>query len=69
MRTRDKHERAFRRDDHLSIRLPVEDNERLVRLAEKKRRDTSNLALEFIAEGMRVCEQQLRGSDHYAPSR
>jgi hypothetical protein len=53
--------RAFRRDDFLSIRLPGEAKDRLKELARQKLRDTSNLALEYIAEGLRRDEAELRG--------
>ena len=54
--TRMKRPRAFRRDDALSIRLPGEDKDRLTRMAAQKRRDRSNLALEYICNGLATDE-------------
>lgn len=58
--SRSKRERAFKRDDALSIRLPEDDKNRLRQLARIKRRDTSNLALEFICAGMQGMEAQMK---------
>lgn len=57
---RGRPQRAFRRDEALSIRLPSEDKDRLRRLAESRRRDTSSLALEFINAGVAMLESQAR---------
>jgi predicted transcriptional regulator len=52
--------RAFKRDAYLGIRMPDEDKRRLVELARKKRRDASNLALEFIGDGLVRLERELQ---------
>jgi predicted transcriptional regulator len=52
--------RAFKRDAYIGIRLPDDDKRRLTEAARKKRRDTSNLALEFIVEGVRKVEAELQ---------
>jgi hypothetical protein len=44
--------RAFSRGEYLSIRIPEDDKTRLREQARKAKRDTSNLALEFLTLGM-----------------
>lgn len=51
--------RAFARDEYLGIRMPREDKSRLTQLACRRRRDTSNLALELICAGMDQLERQM----------
>lgn len=55
-----KKPRAFKRDAHLGIRMPDEDKRRLLEICRKKRRDASSFALEFIVEGIRKVEGELR---------
>jgi predicted transcriptional regulator len=57
-----KKPRAFKRDESLSIRLPEGDKDRLRQLARAKRRDTSNLALEFIVNGIVAMEAQVQST-------
>lgn len=57
--SRIKRPRAFIRDDSLSIRIPEGDKHRLKRIARIKRRDTSNLALELICDGLSAIESKL----------
>lgn len=54
-----KKPRAFKRDAYLGIRLPDEDKRRLVEIARKKRRDVSNIGLEFIVDGINRSEKEL----------
>lgn len=58
-----KRPRVFKRDETLSIRLPEHDKVRLQQLARAKRRDTSNLALEFIVDGIVAMERHMKGLD------
>jgi hypothetical protein len=55
-----KKPRAFKRDAYLGIRMPDEDKRRLAEGARKKRRDVSNLALEFIVDGLNRMENETR---------
>lgn len=54
-----KKPRAFKRDAYLGIRLPDDDKRRLTEGARKKRRDVSNLALEFIVDGINRLEREM----------
>lgn len=54
--------RVFRRDAFLGVRLPGQDKERLLRVAERKRRDLSSLALEFLLEGLSRMEGDPAGN-------
>lgn len=47
-----KKPRAFKRDDYLGIRMPNTEKRRLEELARRKFRDTSNLGLEYLIEGI-----------------
>lgn len=51
--------RTFRRDAYLGVRLSEEKKDRLFILAKKKERDASNLALEFISDGLDRVEKEL----------
>lgn len=63
-----KTQRAFRRDAYLGVRMPDDDKRRLVELARRKRRDTSSLALEFLADGIKKTEIELE-QETTAPAR
>ncbi len=56
--------RAFVRDDSLTIRMPEADKNELKQIAREKRRDTSNLALEYICNGVASDRARLKLPPH-----
>lgn len=51
---------SFRRDGFIGFRCPVDFEEKLKTLAQRKLRDASSLAIEFMAEGMERMERDLQ---------